>query len=60
MKNLNSNGMKVVKTFHLIFAVMWLGGCFGMGLTAFMKAKSATELLTLLNVSEAYPERWAQ
>jgi len=53
MKNLNSNEMKVLKTFHLIFVVMWLGGCFGMGLTAFMNGKTAAELLTLLNVSEA-------
>lgn len=38
MKNLNATGMKILKTIHLIFAIMWMGGAFSMMLLLFTTA----------------------
>lgn len=52
MKNLTPNGMKTVKTLHLIAIVMWLGGCLAMGLIALIPTDNPVSKLALLNVSE--------
>lgn len=50
MRKLNAKGMKLLKTFHLLFAMIWLVGVLAMGVINLLHSQSASELHTLIYV----------
>jgi len=51
MEKLSTNGVKILKIFHLIFSMMWVVGVMAMAILAMQKAQSGDELYTLLRIS---------
>lgn len=50
MKKLNSKGIKVLKTIHLLLVMMWVTGVLAMATLYLLKPKSGDELYMVLNI----------
>ncbi len=50
MKKLNSKGIKILKTIHLLLVMMWVTGVLAMATLYLLKPKSGDELYMVLNI----------
>jgi len=51
MKKIGAKGMKVLKTFHLVFVMMWVVGVMAMAVINLIKAQSGDELFMTFQIS---------
>lgn len=51
MKKLNSTGVKVLKTCHLVFVMMWVVGVMAMALVSLIRPATGDELFMTLHIS---------
>jgi uncharacterized membrane protein len=51
MEKFDTNGVKILKIFHLIFSMMWVVGVMAMGILSLQKAQSGDELYMILHIS---------
>lgn len=50
MKKLSGNGVKILKTSHLILVMMWVVGVLAMGVIYFVRPQSGDELYTYFRI----------